>query len=89
MLSMVSKTIGNRLINHISTPSGNRRLLVQDFHNLGEREGASVLEHYKSLGDPLLPAVTIRAEPRSGKRFLLLHVSVGKTLRIRPRSPWK
>ncbi|XP_010140874.1 PREDICTED: F-box only protein 47, partial [Buceros rhinoceros silvestris] len=49
-LSMVSKTIGSRLINHISTPSGNRRLLVQDFHNLGEREGASVLEHYKSLG---------------------------------------
>ncbi|XP_032567305.1 F-box only protein 47 isoform X3 [Chiroxiphia lanceolata] len=33
--------------------SGTRRLLLQDFHNLelpGRREGASILEHYKSLG---------------------------------------
>ncbi|NXT83703.1 FBX47 protein, partial [Zapornia atra] len=53
MLSMVSKTISNRLVNYISTPSGNRRLLLQDFHNPelpGEREGPSILEHYKSLG---------------------------------------
>uniref|UniRef100_A0A8C3JQ50 F-box protein 47 n=1 Tax=Calidris pygmaea TaxID=425635 RepID=A0A8C3JQ50_9CHAR len=53
MLSMVSKTISNRLINYISTPSGNRRLLLQDFHNLelpGKREGSYILEHYKSLG---------------------------------------
>ncbi|KAF1613935.1 F-box only protein 47, partial [Eudyptes chrysolophus] len=53
MLSMVSKTISNRLINYISTPSGNRRLLLQDFHNLelpGKREVSYILEHYKSLG---------------------------------------
>ncbi|XP_065712501.1 F-box only protein 47 [Patagioenas fasciata] len=53
MLSMVSKTISNRLINYISTPSGNRRLLLQDFHNQeppGKREGSCILEHYKSLG---------------------------------------
>ncbi|TFK10722.1 Transcription elongation factor A N-terminal and central domain-containing protein 2 [Platysternon megacephalum] len=53
MLSMVSKAISNRLINYISTSSGNRRLLLQDFHNLeisGKREGSCVLEHYRSLG---------------------------------------
>ncbi|NXJ96967.1 FBX47 protein, partial [Corythaixoides concolor] len=53
MLCMVSKTITNRLINYISTSSGNRRLLLQDFHNLelpGKREGTHILEHYKSLG---------------------------------------
>ncbi|XP_010389685.2 F-box only protein 47 [Corvus cornix cornix] len=53
MLSMVSKTISSRLINYISTSSGTRRLLLQDFHNLelpGRKEGASILEHYKSLG---------------------------------------
>ncbi|XP_008942589.1 PREDICTED: F-box only protein 47 [Merops nubicus] len=53
MLSMVSKTISHHLINYISTPSGNRRLLWQDFHNHGlpdKREGSSILEHYKSLG---------------------------------------
>ncbi|NXI88826.1 FBX47 protein, partial [Rhipidura dahli] len=53
MLSMVSKTISSRLINYISTSSGTRRLLLQDFHNLqlpGREEGASILEHYKSLG---------------------------------------
>ncbi|KAK2516565.1 Fbxo47 [Columba livia] len=52
-LSMVSKSISNRLINYISTPSGNRRLLWQDFHNQelpGKREGSCILEHYKSLG---------------------------------------
>ncbi|NWI96730.1 FBX47 protein, partial [Pitta sordida] len=52
-LSMVSKTISHRLINYISTSSGTRRLLLQDFHNLelpGRREGTSILEHYKSLG---------------------------------------
>uniref|UniRef100_A0A674IX93 F-box protein 47 n=1 Tax=Terrapene triunguis TaxID=2587831 RepID=A0A674IX93_9SAUR len=53
MLSMVSKAVSNRLINYISTSSGNRRLLLQDFHNLeisGKREGSCVLEHYRSLG---------------------------------------
>ncbi|XP_027764924.1 F-box only protein 47 isoform X2 [Empidonax traillii] len=53
MLSMVSKTLSQHLIHYISTSAGTRRLLLQDFHNLelpGRREGASVLEHYKSLG---------------------------------------
>ncbi|NXL67601.1 FBX47 protein, partial [Chordeiles acutipennis] len=53
ILSMVSKTISSHLINYISTPSGNRRLLLKDFHNLelpGRREGSYLLEHYKSLG---------------------------------------
>ncbi|XP_069732775.1 F-box only protein 47 [Phaenicophaeus curvirostris] len=53
ILSMVSKTISNRLVNYISTPAGNRRLLLQDFHNPelpGKREGSYILEHYKSLG---------------------------------------
>ncbi|POI29310.1 hypothetical protein CIB84_006939 [Bambusicola thoracicus] len=53
VLSMVSKAISNRLINYISTSSGNRRLLLQDFHNIklsGKREGSYIIEHYKSLG---------------------------------------
>ncbi|NWI79897.1 FBX47 protein, partial [Dryoscopus gambensis] len=53
MLSMVSKTISSRLINYISTSSGTRRLLLQDFHSPelpGREEGASILEHYRSLG---------------------------------------
>ncbi|XP_063158884.1 F-box only protein 47 [Candoia aspera] len=53
MMSMVSKSISNRLINYISTPSGNRRFLPQDFHNhelSGCRKGSSNLEHYRSLG---------------------------------------
>ncbi|NWW10726.1 FBX47 protein, partial [Oreocharis arfaki] len=53
MLSMVSKTISSRLVNYISTSSGTRRLLLQDFHSPelpGRKEGASILEHYKSLG---------------------------------------
>lgn len=89
MLSMVSKTISNHLINYISTPSGNRRLLLQDFHNLelpGKREGSYILEHYKSLGDPLMQMVTIREEPNSVKRFLLLCALIGKMLRIQPKS---
>uniref|UniRef100_U3JZP1 F-box protein 47 n=1 Tax=Ficedula albicollis TaxID=59894 RepID=U3JZP1_FICAL len=52
-LSMVSKTISGRLIHYISTSSGSRRLLLQDFHSPqlpARREGASILEHYKSLG---------------------------------------
>ncbi|NWU87196.1 FBX47 protein, partial [Onychorhynchus coronatus] len=52
-LSMVSKTLSQHLIRYISTSAGTRRLLPQDFHNLelpGSSEGASVLEHYKSLG---------------------------------------
>ncbi|NXH21439.1 FBX47 protein, partial [Bucco capensis] len=53
MLCMASKAISSHLIDYISSPPGNRRLLLQDFHNLelpGKREGSSVLEHYKSLG---------------------------------------
>ncbi|NWW41325.1 FBX47 protein, partial [Panurus biarmicus] len=53
MLSMVSKTISDRLIHYISTSSGSRRLLLQDFHRPeipGRREGASILEHYRALG---------------------------------------
>ncbi|XP_078012143.1 F-box only protein 47 isoform X2 [Phascolarctos cinereus] len=53
MLSMVSKTISHRLINYISTSSGSRRLLQQDFHNLelsGRKQGSYMLEHYRSLG---------------------------------------
>ncbi|NXM22209.1 FBX47 protein, partial [Ploceus nigricollis] len=51
MLSMVSKTISARLINYISTSSGSRRLLLQDFHQElpARREGASILEHYRAL----------------------------------------
>ncbi|XP_066061444.1 F-box only protein 47 [Chamaea fasciata] len=53
MLSMVSKTISARLINYISTSSGSRRLLLQDFHGPelpARRGGTSILEHYKALG---------------------------------------
>uniref|UniRef100_A0A8D0HSY7 F-box protein 47 n=1 Tax=Sphenodon punctatus TaxID=8508 RepID=A0A8D0HSY7_SPHPU len=53
MLSMVSKAISSHLINYISTSSGNRRLLPQDFHNLelsGKKQGRCILEHYRSLG---------------------------------------
>ncbi|NXK97102.1 FBX47 protein, partial [Formicarius rufipectus] len=53
LLSMVSKNISHHLIDYISTSSGIRRLLLQDFHTLelpGGGEGASLLEHYKSLG---------------------------------------
>ncbi|XP_053856121.1 F-box only protein 47 isoform X2 [Vidua macroura] len=52
MLSMVSKTISGRLINYISTSSGSRRLLLQDFHQElpARRGGASILEHYRALG---------------------------------------
>uniref|UniRef100_A0A8D2KTD3 F-box protein 47 n=1 Tax=Varanus komodoensis TaxID=61221 RepID=A0A8D2KTD3_VARKO len=53
ILSMVSKTISHRLINYISTPTGNRRFLRQDFHNTelsGCRKEPSILQHYRSLG---------------------------------------
>lgn len=67
MLSMVSKSISGRLINYISTSSGTRRLLLQDFHSpeLPGRTGDSILEHYKSLGENKLtqnppPAACIR-----------------------------
>ncbi|NWH40785.1 FBX47 protein, partial [Chloropsis hardwickii] len=55
MLSMVSKTISGRLINYISTSSGSRRLLLQDFHQElpARRGGASILEHYKALEFPI------------------------------------
>ncbi|EPQ05061.1 F-box only protein 47 [Myotis brandtii] len=53
MLSMVSKTVSQHIINYISTSSGSKRLLLQDFHNLelpGKRQDSAVLEHYRSLG---------------------------------------
>ncbi|XP_042331895.1 F-box only protein 47 [Sceloporus undulatus] len=53
ILSMVSKTISNCLINYISTPKGNKKLLVQNFHNpelSGCQKGSSILEHYRCLG---------------------------------------
>ncbi|OXB63650.1 hypothetical protein ASZ78_008965, partial [Callipepla squamata] len=72
MLSMVSKAISNRLINYISTPSGNRRLLLKDFHNIelpGKRDGSHILEHYKSLGDPLMHVVAVRGGTKCGLLF--------------------
>ncbi|NXE98387.1 FBX47 protein, partial [Menura novaehollandiae] len=72
MLSMVSKTISSRLINYISTSSGTRRLLLQDFHNLelpGTKEGASILEHYKSLG-LLLKRCTLLLPTRDRLKFV-------------------
>ncbi|XP_037349930.1 F-box only protein 47 isoform X2 [Talpa occidentalis] len=53
MLSMVSKTISQHIINYISTSWGSKRLLLQDFHNLelpGRRQESTILEHYRSLG---------------------------------------
>ncbi|XP_062968556.1 F-box only protein 47 isoform X2 [Cynocephalus volans] len=53
MLSMVSKTVSQYIINYISTSSGSKRLLLQDFHNLelpGRRQDSAILEHYRSLG---------------------------------------
>ncbi|NXW71354.1 FBX47 protein, partial [Hirundo rustica] len=74
MLSMVSKTISGLLINYISTSSGSRRLLLQDFHRPqlpGSRGGASILEHYKAL------AVNY-CSLRVNHRFLHLQVSCFK-----------
>ncbi|XP_058902521.1 LOW QUALITY PROTEIN: F-box only protein 47 [Kogia breviceps] len=53
ILSMVSKTVNQHIINYISTSSGSKRLLLQDFHNLelpDRREDSTILEHYRSLG---------------------------------------
>ncbi|XP_007940205.1 F-box only protein 47 [Orycteropus afer afer] len=53
MLSMVSKTISQHIIYYISSSSGNKRLLLQDFHKLelsGRRQDSAILEHYRSLG---------------------------------------
>ncbi|XP_065765487.1 F-box only protein 47 isoform X5 [Muntiacus reevesi] len=52
MLSMVSKTVSQHIINYISTSSGSKRLLLQDFHDpeLPDREDITILDHYKSLG---------------------------------------
>ncbi|XP_077898227.1 F-box only protein 47 isoform X2 [Ictidomys tridecemlineatus] len=53
MLSMVSKTVSQHIINYISTASGSKRLLLQDFHNLelpGRKQDSAILEHYRSLG---------------------------------------
>ncbi|XP_078501756.1 F-box only protein 47 isoform X2 [Lissotriton helveticus] len=52
-ITMVSKTFSSHLIDYISTPSGNKRLLLQDFHsqeNPSARQNTYVLQHYKSLG---------------------------------------
>ncbi|XP_027279867.1 F-box only protein 47 isoform X2 [Cricetulus griseus] len=53
MLSMVSKTVSQHIINYISTSSGSRRLLIQNFHDLdlsGTKEESHLLEHYRALG---------------------------------------
>ncbi|XP_045691656.1 F-box only protein 47 [Phyllostomus hastatus] len=53
ILSMVSKTFSQHIVNYISTASGSKRLLLQDFHNPelpGERQDSAMLEHYRSLG---------------------------------------
>ncbi|XP_064589452.1 F-box only protein 47 [Zonotrichia leucophrys gambelii] len=71
-LSMVSKTISGRLIHYISTSSGSRRLLLQDFHpELPARtEGASsILEHYRALG-LLLKRCTLLLPTRDRLRYV-------------------
>ncbi|XP_069882961.1 F-box only protein 47 isoform X1 [Dipodomys merriami] len=53
MLSMVSKTVNQHIINYISTSSGSKRLLLQDFHNSelpDKNQDSYIMEHYKSLG---------------------------------------
>ncbi|KAI5944617.1 F-box only protein 47 [Manis javanica] len=53
ILSMVSKTISQHIINYISTSSGSKRLLLQYFHNHElppRRQDWDILEHYRSLG---------------------------------------
>ncbi|XP_006889535.1 PREDICTED: F-box only protein 47 [Elephantulus edwardii] len=53
MLSMVSKTVSRHIINYISSSSGNKRLLLQDFHKIELSDGRqdfAILEHYRSLG---------------------------------------
>ncbi|XP_031207748.1 F-box only protein 47 [Mastomys coucha] len=53
ILSMVSKTVSQHIINYISTSSGSRRLLLQNFHDLdlpGTKEETALLEHYRALG---------------------------------------
>ena len=54
MLSMVSKTISQHIINYISTSSGSKRLLLPDFHNLELpewKQESAILEYYRSLGN--------------------------------------
>ncbi|XP_008843503.1 F-box only protein 47 [Nannospalax galili] len=53
MLSMVSKTVSQHIINYISTTSGTKRLLLQNFHNLelpDTKEDTVLLEYYRALG---------------------------------------
>lgn len=52
ILSMVSKTVSQHIINYISTSSGSRRLLIQNFHNLdlSGTEDTRLREHYRALG---------------------------------------
>ncbi|XP_007531023.1 F-box only protein 47 isoform X1 [Erinaceus europaeus] len=53
LLSMVSKTVSHQIINYISTSSGSKRLLQQNFHILelpGRGQDPNILEHYKFLG---------------------------------------
>uniref|UniRef100_H0VNX4 F-box protein 47 n=1 Tax=Cavia porcellus TaxID=10141 RepID=H0VNX4_CAVPO len=52
MLSMVSKTVSQIVINHIATSSGSKRLLPQDFHNFelpDRRQDFIILDYYRSL----------------------------------------
>ncbi|XP_066222488.1 F-box only protein 47 [Saccopteryx leptura] len=53
MLSMVSKAVSQHIINYISTSSGSKRLLLQNFHNLvlpDKKQDTAIFEHYRSLG---------------------------------------
>ncbi|NXN14322.1 FBX47 protein, partial [Indicator maculatus] len=72
MLSMVSKSISSHLINYISSSSGNRRLLLQDFHSPHlptKRGGSSIVEHYRSLG-LLLKRCTLLLPTKDRLKFI-------------------
>ncbi|KFV63068.1 F-box only protein 47, partial [Dryobates pubescens] len=72
MLSMVSKSISGHLVNYISSSSGNRRLLLQDFHSPQpptKRGGSPIVEHYRSLG-LLLKRCTLLLPTRDRLKFI-------------------
>ncbi|XP_068026690.1 F-box only protein 47 [Melanerpes formicivorus] len=72
MLSMVSKSISSHLINYISSSSGNRRLLLQDFHSPQpptKRGGSPIVEHYRSLG-LLLKRCTLLLPTKDRLKFI-------------------
>ncbi|XP_073739951.1 F-box only protein 47 isoform X2 [Callorhinus ursinus] len=80
MLSMVSKTVSQHIINYISTSSGSKRLLLQDFHNLelpSKRQDSAILEHYRSLG-LLFKRCTLLLPTR--ERLKYIHKILAETL---------